>query len=297
MKLLNKYNNGNYTVTIFDDGTKVRENKLDNFAPEFPESIDYKITNYCNMGCEMCHEDSGITGTHGDILSHKFIDTLHPYTELAIGGGNPLDHPGLIEFLSKLKSRHIIANITVNVGALKTQYELLKSLSDDGLVNGIGISINSNSLYDMYKEQIELLPNVVLHIVVGYVVCNAIMELPCKSKVLLLGYKKLRRGADMYGRFGNIIDNNIQKTKEMLPDIISRFNVVSFDNLSIEQLGVKDYFTAHNMNWDNFYMGNDGQFTMYIDGAKEEYAVSSVSPNRYGLLNNITDMFNIIRRN
>ena len=72
---------------------------------------------------------------------------------------------------------------------------------------------------------------------------------------------------------------------------------MSFDNLSIEQLDVREYFTTHNMNCDDFYMGNDGQFTMYIDGVRQEYAVSSVSPNRYGLLDGVNDMFNIIRSN
>jgi organic radical activating enzyme len=66
------------------------------------------------MNCAYCHEDSTISGKHGDILNPKFIDTLRPYTEIAIGGGNPLSHPVLIEFINILKSRNIIANITVN---------------------------------------------------------------------------------------------------------------------------------------------------------------------------------------
>lgn len=32
MNILGKYKNGNYTVTIFDDGTKVRSNNLDFFT-------------------------------------------------------------------------------------------------------------------------------------------------------------------------------------------------------------------------------------------------------------------------
>ena len=44
MKLLGKYNNGNYTVSLFDDGTKIRETEADFFDAEFPENIDCKIT-------------------------------------------------------------------------------------------------------------------------------------------------------------------------------------------------------------------------------------------------------------
>lgn len=46
-RLLSKYKNGNYEVMIFDDGTKIRYNNLDCLIPDFPESMDMKISNYC----------------------------------------------------------------------------------------------------------------------------------------------------------------------------------------------------------------------------------------------------------
>lgn len=42
MNLIGQYKNGNYTVSIYDDGTKIRENDLDFFEPAFPESMDIK---------------------------------------------------------------------------------------------------------------------------------------------------------------------------------------------------------------------------------------------------------------
>lgn len=104
MKLLHSYPNGNYIVSIFDDGTKVRHNNLSYFAPDFPESIDLKISNQCDMGCRMCHENSTPDGKHGD-LSLPFLSTLRAGTELAIGGGNPLVHPDLIPFLERMKDQ------------------------------------------------------------------------------------------------------------------------------------------------------------------------------------------------
>ena len=103
MKLLGAYKNGNYNVTIFDNGTKIRETKEDKFVSKFPECIDIKITNYCDRNCPYCHENSSTKGKHG-ILSRNFILTLKPYTELAIGGGNPLSHPNLIPFLKLLRN-------------------------------------------------------------------------------------------------------------------------------------------------------------------------------------------------
>ncbi len=54
-KILSKYNNGNTVVTIFEDGTKIREFE-DGVKPfsNFPESIDIKLTNKCDLGCKFC---------------------------------------------------------------------------------------------------------------------------------------------------------------------------------------------------------------------------------------------------
>ena len=40
------------------------------------------------MGCPFCHEGSTTDGKFGDIMNEKFIDTLHPYQEVALGGGD-----------------------------------------------------------------------------------------------------------------------------------------------------------------------------------------------------------------
>ena len=114
MDLLGEYKNGNYVVAIYEDGTKIRYTEHDKFIPEFPESMDVKITNYCDMNCPWCHENSTSNGRHGDILHADFINSLRPFTEVAIGGGNPLSHPDLPVFLERLKQKNIIANITVN---------------------------------------------------------------------------------------------------------------------------------------------------------------------------------------
>ena len=47
--------------------------------------------------------------------------------------------------------------------------------------------------------------------------------------------------------------------------------------------------------WDDFYMGDDGQFTMYIDLVNKKFAKSSISNKRYKLLDNIEDMFEIVK--
>lgn len=60
--LLHLYQNGNYDVKIYSDGTKVRTTEDDEFIAQFPENIDCKITNKCDMGCAFCHENSVVDG-------------------------------------------------------------------------------------------------------------------------------------------------------------------------------------------------------------------------------------------
>lgn len=62
-KLIAKYKNGNYTVRLFSDGTKIRMNKLDNLTPEFAESIDCTITTKCNGGCQYCFDENTYVST------------------------------------------------------------------------------------------------------------------------------------------------------------------------------------------------------------------------------------------
>ena len=44
LKLLGVYKNGNYSVRILSDGTKIRETNDDEFIPSFAENCDVKIT-------------------------------------------------------------------------------------------------------------------------------------------------------------------------------------------------------------------------------------------------------------
>ena len=45
--ILASYKNGNYHVLLYEDGTKIRYNNLETLIPDFPESFDMKISNYC----------------------------------------------------------------------------------------------------------------------------------------------------------------------------------------------------------------------------------------------------------
>ena len=138
VELLSRYQNGNYIVKIYSDGTKIRIGG-DVLEPEFPESIDLKITNRCPYNCPFCYANSTPNGRHGDILNLAFLDTIQAGTELAIGGGSVMCHPNIIQFLEKCKRLGIIANITVNQPEYMQNKYRIDEWQKTGLVKSIGI--------------------------------------------------------------------------------------------------------------------------------------------------------------
>lgn len=292
MKILGEYKNGNYKVSLFDDGTKIRENDLDNLTPSFPENIDLKITDYCDRGCAFCHENSTVKGLHGDILNQDFIKTLSPYTELALGGGNPLDHPELVEFLYELKARNIIANITVNQKHFMDNQDYISYLVNEKLVHGLGVSVTE--VTDELVQKLTEYKNLVIHVIYGVIQPNDLAKLyGLGLKLLILGYKIFRRGETWYKKHDEEFEVSSRWMFDELPHITKQFLVTSFDNLAIRQLEVSRLMSKEK--WDTFYMGDDGQYTMYIDMVKREYAVSSTSTTRYGLDSDIATMFEKVK--
>lgn len=288
------YKNGNYNVHIdLDNGTKIRENNLDFFKPDYPESMDIKITNMCDMGCAFCHENSTEDGAHGDIMNLKFIDSLHPYTELAIGGGNPLAHPDLLPFLKKCKELKLIPSMTVNQIHFHQNIDFIRSLVNEKLIYGLGVSLVSPT--PKFIKLIKEFPNAVIHVIAGIVAIEELQKLANNGlKILLLGYKRFRRGEALYSVVPEHIEGKISILKNKLKEITSWFDVVSFDNLAIKQLEPKCILSDEE--YDEFFMGEDGFATMYVDCVNKEFAVSSTSEERFPIKDNIKDMFEIVRK-
>lgn len=288
-KLLSEYINGNYKVRLFSDGTKIRFSNDDEFHPEFPESIDLKITNRCDLRCLMCHEKSTPNGKNAD-LNNLFFNTLNKGTELAIGGGNPLDHKDLVPFLQRMKEQGVICNITINQLHLIKNKLLIQKLIDEELVYGIGVSISKDLFLDEIIDFSNKNTNTVIHVIAGVIDIKILEKLYDNDlKLLVLGYKTVGRGIDYYSK---IVEENILYIEKNIMDISKHFSIVSFDNLSIKQLKMEEKVEDFNM----LYMGDDGEFTMYIDLVKKEFAISSISDKRFKIKDDIKQMFKKIQQ-
>lgn len=298
MELLGRYKNGNVITTIYSDGTKVRSTQEDDFRPAFAENMDIKICNRCDKGCPWCHEGSTSDGKLGDIMNEKFIETLHPFQEVALGGGNVLEHPDLIPFLHKLKDKKVITNITLQQCHFEEHIDLVDKMISHQLIYGLGVSLVNPTVE--FIEKIKKYPNAVIHVINGIVSENDISVMSNQNiKLLILGYKKLRRGAQYFVVDQNEIEKNQNWFENNISELINEFAVISFDNLAIEQLHLKEKWDKlSDKEWDEFYAGDDGTNTYYIDMVERKFARSStaVFDKRYDLLDNVDDMFKVILR-
>lgn len=295
--ILYSYLNGNSQVTIFQDGSKYRVVKGSGNLTH-PESIDVKITNYCDAKCNYCHEQSTVNGQHADLNKlSKVLSVLPAGVEIAIGGGNPLSHPNLLVFLQRCSQQGLICNLTVNQKHIKSYQDLILSLIKDKLIYGLGISyLSSKSLQELIPLLLST-DNIVFHCIMGInkvedisVLYNFCRQNNKICKVLVLGYKEYGFGLNYFLKNQKIKENKYSWYTELASFFKTKDLVLSFDNLAIKQLDLSRYFTKQA--WSTFYMGDDGQYTMYIDAVEQKYAVSSTSPNRSDFTTNLLTYFN-----
>lgn len=286
------YKNGNYMVHFnTKNGTKIRETEEDNFVPSFAENMDVKITDRCDGGCEYCYEGCTTQGKHADLMNAKWVDTLHPYTELAING-NDLTHPQLVPFLKKLQKKNIITNMTVNQVHFEKHKSFIHSLVDHELIHGVGISLRK--VTPQFINSVKEFPTAVIHVING--VCTPIdfMELAGNDlTILILGYKNLRRGVSYLNDHTQEVARIQSWTYDNLDTILKGFRTVSFDNLALEQLNVKNHLSDEQ--WEEFFMGSDGAYTYYIDMVGNTFSRNSLSTERFPIMDNSQKMFDFIR--
>ena len=297
MRLLAKYQNGNTTTSIFSDGTKMHFTEDDDFKFDFAESCDIQISQCCDNGCEWCYYGCTPTGAHGKLTGWKFFETMHPYTEIAINLQSPVN-PELILFLTEMRDRNVIVNITINQNHFMddSMLALICHLERHSLIKGIGVSL-TNPRQDGFLETIKEFPNAVIHVIAGITPLEDIEYLMGHGlKLLILGYKQIGRGETYFNKLGNCLSiiTNSSGLANKIETIVDGFKVVSFDNLALEQLCIRERVSEQE--WNLLYGGDDGTVTFFIDLVKGVFARSSVSHITYTIGDKtIDEMFEIIR--
>lgn len=133
-------NNG----TTFRWGRYLKE---DPKSSPWPELADISISNKCSKGCGFCYRDSTTDGglmtlgQYSKVLDQLTSPVWGPPFQVALGGGEPTEHPHLIQILKETQKRQIIANLTTNGYSVSREHiEAFKKLC--GAVAISTISIN-----------------------------------------------------------------------------------------------------------------------------------------------------------
>lgn len=278
--MLASYVNGNVTTKLFHDGTRERVINGDSPIFEFPENIDIKITNFCDMDkvCTYCHEQSNPKGNHANLnVLGQQLSVLPAGIELAIGGGSTTSHPQLRDFLVSRKEVGHVANLTVNQLHLKQHKSLIQEIISQDLAKGIGISYRTGTVNLEYLADYE---HSVIHLIAGIDHHSTIAKLADMGykKFLVLGYKTFGNGDYYYDQNKESVDASILQWRAQIARYLSKGLVISFDNLAIDQLKIRRFMTKEE--WSVFYQGDDFTCSMYIDAVEQKYAPTSRSGNR-----------------
>lgn len=292
MKLLGQYRNGTYFVSIYSDGTKVRMAPDDVFIPDFAENVDVQTSNRCNNNCSFCYAGCTPDGSFGKLLGWRFLESLHPYTEMALNLNFPVQDD-FIDFLKYLKTKKVIANVTVNQNHFEQHEPYIKSLYEQDLIHGLGVSLVKPTVD--FINKIKCYPDAVIHVINGIVTPWQLDRMSNNGlKLLILGYKDIGRGIDYKSDHSDKIETNQRYISNHIEELIKKFKVISFDNLALEQINVRRLLSDEQ--WEEFYMGDDGTVTFFINLVEGYFAANSLSSIHYPIgEKSMDEMFKIIR--
>lgn len=285
--LIAEYTNGGYRIRLHADGTKVREAIDVHLAPVLPEQMDLKITDWCDAGCAWCHEKSTPMGKHGDVTrTLKLLKDMPVGAEIAIGGGDPLSHPEFERLVRGLRGFGLVPSVTVNGRHFARHRATLEKLTSQGQLYGVGISYH-DQIPDWDYE------HMVLHVIAGVNAPAVLANVPRRLKVLVLGYKQFGRGKKLFElRSKEVQDTLASWYRELF--WVAQEHHLSFDNLAIEQLKPGRLFKSP-ADYLQQYMGQEGQFSMYVDAVTETFALSSYAEERT-CWSDMQTMFESVRR-
>lgn len=118
-----QYHQSEKYTTIFnrDTGFFVRKEDIGEKEPfwseDGPELLDLSITSYCEKECAFCYRQAGRHGKHMQFADVKMVIEEAKQSgvlQIALGGGNPNQHPDFILILRLIREAGIVPSYTTN---------------------------------------------------------------------------------------------------------------------------------------------------------------------------------------
>lgn len=201
----------------------------DPFCAPWPELVDISISNHCTKGCDFCYRDSKANNSFMNLENYEYILKSLNHSrwgnvfQVALGGGEPLEHPNFLEIINKTIEHGVVPNFTTN--AIHLNRSVAKHISNK--VGAIAVSstdlgelknINFKCLFDYnIKTNIHFILNKdnlkqAINILEGKY--NKVLN--NFNSIVFLTYKSVGRGSEskslslnsMLKNFVDLIDSN-----------------------------------------------------------------------------------------
>lgn len=247
-----------------------------------PELVDLKITNFCGKGCNFCYQSSTPEGLHApldEILKTLDVLTAMKVFEVAIGGGEPTDHPDFVAILHACRDRKIKPNFTTMSDRWLNDDAVVQAVKE--CVGGVGVSCHDKKglrLVDAIKKKVGGWDgaNVMAQHVFGSVpldvTCDFINEaFKSYTPVLLLGYKEVGFGKD-YARHDLGSNDAVATFIKLAVEKVRGRASLSVDTAIVDQY--PDLITALGVP-NALVTSPEGKFSCYIDAVDRLIGPSS----------------------
>lgn len=254
-----------YTIRIGEDG----ENPF--WKATGPELLDVSITNYCEKRCDFCYRSSDEYGKHIDLdLYEKILKSAKAagVFQIALGGGNPNQHPKFNDILRMTREYGIVPSYTTNGQGMTAEiYEATRKY-------GGALAVSWYYPYDEAKNVIENASSyeipVNIHFVIDADNINQAREL-LKEKcldyvnaIIFLNYKPVRNGNR------NVLKKG-RKISKLLEELLQfKKCQIGFDSCMISHLVEKE----DTINLCSIDYCEAGRFPAFISETGEMYPCS-----------------------
>lgn len=259
-------------VTFFSrkDGTKLRFAVGSYVKAKRPELVDIKITDWCDVGCSFCYQDSTLQGRHASMSNMELVvERLAgaKVFEVALGGGETTGHPGFARIVHMFRDAGVVPNFTTKKPAAVRR--LWDEVGDE--VGGFAYSAETG-------EQVRSAARLLRDVPVGKASLHYVMGLGDREhfvsylsaaaevgwRVTLLGYKTTGRGKQVvpypYEWWVDAVDGLIRE---------GRCPSLSVDTPLAEQFDGRMPVASH------MYHTREGAFSMYVDAVAMRMGASS----------------------
>jgi MoaA/NifB/PqqE/SkfB family radical SAM enzyme len=275
-----------------ETGITMRWGNLINTNPEYapwPELADISISNHCTKGCEFCYKGSTDNNSFMSVEEYEYVlsslqsEKWGNVFQVALGGGEPLEHPNFTEIIKKTYERGIVANFTTN--GIHLEENIVNSIKNK--VGAVAISVNK--IQELNASKIKILTDAGIKTNIHFVLDNKSIHEAIEilkgtyndllnkiNGVIFLTYKPAGRATienclamdDSLTEFTSLIENNTCTARigfdACFVPVLMKYTNVNVDYIDSCECGFFSIYIDEELNVKPCSFANNDKFTFNL---------------------------------